>query len=201
MRPPHSCGAIERLGMTAWDAVSKQVAGTSSNLKRSEDHAGGSARGRVVGCAGRAHGDQRAAEELRLARQQNEAAEGQEEANPLAGMLRTQQHEAETADDDEQAQLEVLAAAQEAVPGPEVLGDGHGEQLDEREAEQQAAEIDADLEAARKAELPGPKGDLRQNPHRLRCFDSTPRRGVSRLCQRKGAISWRPALPERLSQG
>jgi hypothetical protein len=47
-------------------------------------------------------------------------------------MLGAQKNEAKAADDDEEAWFEILTSLEEVIPGPEVLREGHRDQLDGR---------------------------------------------------------------------
>ncbi len=59
-------------------------------------------------------------------------------------MLRAQQPQAQAGNDGQQPELEILTAAKKMVPGPDLLGQRHSDQLDSGEQEQKAAEAGAD---------------------------------------------------------
>lgn len=124
------------------------------------------------------------AEEDVPARQNGPPAERKQVPDPLMPMLGAQQHQAEAADDDEQAQFKVLPTAEKVVPYPEVLGDGHGEQLHKDESQQEAAEAGANLRPVRQVEPPRPYENPSRDRHALRFIDSTLRRRVSPGCER-----------------
>lgn len=85
--------------------------------------------------------------------------------NLLTAMLGAQEYQAEAGDDDEESQLEVLPALKKVIPCPEVLSDGHGNELDEGEAEEETAEIGAELRTVREGETPGPDEDRVPSRH------------------------------------
>ena len=58
---------------------------------------------------------------------------------PLA-LLNAQEYKAEAGDDDEETELEILAAVEEPVPRPDSLGDGHGHGFKGDDEEEDAAE-------------------------------------------------------------
>ncbi|HEY1808039.1 MAG TPA: hypothetical protein VGG42_05715 [Acidobacteriaceae bacterium] len=91
--------------------------------------------------------------------QADEPAQRDQVTNLLAAMLSAQEHEAEAGDDDEEAELEVLPTLEKVIPGPELLGDGHGEQFNEGETKEEPAQVDTNLRSIREGETPGPEED------------------------------------------
>ncbi|HEX3987057.1 MAG TPA: hypothetical protein VHX13_10655 [Acidobacteriaceae bacterium] len=89
----------------------------------------------------------------------HEAAEREQIADLLAAMLGAQQHQAQATHDDEEPKLEVLPTLKKVVPGPQVLGDGHGQQLNEGESQQKTAQMDTHPGAIREGEPGGPEED------------------------------------------
>ncbi len=112
---------------------------TKSDLERRQEGAGGSTKGRVSG-GRRRNAEQRAEESGRRLRRKGSTVRRRSASrcrDLLAAMLGAQEHQAEAGDDDEEAELEVLPTLEKAVPGPEMLGDGHGEQFKKGEAEEE----------------------------------------------------------------
>jgi hypothetical protein len=144
------------LGMAAWVPECAGFPGPESDLERGKKRPGGSAEGRISGGSGR-DADRRdpKAKEAAPEGEEPQSKKGKELPDRLAAVLCAEEHQAEAADADKEAQLEVLPTLEKVVPGPKLLGDGHGEQLDEGETEEKAAEIGANLHAVREGEAPG----------------------------------------------
>jgi hypothetical protein len=75
------------------------------------------------------NGQQQVGENVAQAREPEKALKGQEKPNSQAAMLGAQKNEAKAADDDEEAWFEILTPLEEVIPGPEVLREGHRDQL------------------------------------------------------------------------
>ena len=74
-------------------------------------------------------------------------------------MLGAQKNDTKAADRDEEAEFEILTTLEKVIPGPEVLREGHRDQLDGRYCKKQAAEPGANLSAIRERELTRPHRD------------------------------------------
>jgi hypothetical protein len=118
-------------------------------------------------------GPQRVGENVAQARDPEKTLEGQEKANPQTAMLGAQKNETKATDDNEEAEFEILTTVEKAIPGPEVLREGHRKQLNGCQCQEQAAEPGADLSAVRERELTRPHRDRFGIPPHSPRFDPT----------------------------
>lgn len=90
----------------------------------------------------------------------SERSPGDDEAFEAALVfLNAKEHEAEAGEDDEKAELEVLASAEELVPCPDALSDGHGEDLDRDDEQEDAAETHRGSRSRKECVQAGPGGN------------------------------------------
>ncbi len=132
----------------------------------------------MVLTVGRRHceptGPQRVGENVAQARDPEKTLEGQEKPNPQTAMLGAQKNETKATDDNEEAEFEILTTVEKAIPRPEVLREGHRNQLNGGQCQKQAAEPGADLSAVRERELTRPHRDRFGIHRHSPCLDPTP---------------------------
>ena len=104
-------------------------------------------------------GPQQTGEPFTRARKPEKKLDPEEKPNSQTAMLSAQKNETKAADDDEEPEFEVLTSLEEAIPRPEVLGEGHGNQFYGRDCKEQAAEPGTQLSAVRERESTRPHRD------------------------------------------
>ena len=75
-----------------------------------------------------------------LARAGGKSPDQREPSKTGSVLLNAQEYEAKASDNDQEPEFEVLPAVKEFVPGPDTLGDGHGDGLDCNEEKEDATE-------------------------------------------------------------